>query len=149
MFNKIKNVTKKVLHYIDAYKWCFKYKIPRFYIKNNELHVLGTVNLKDSNLEYLPFKFNSVSGDFIVPTTLKSLKNSPTVVGGDLIIKNNKYLKSLKKSTTEVRGNFECLRCPSIRSFTYAPSIVYGNIIYDSIESSSYKGVIKGKFIKV
>lgn len=149
MLDKIKSVTKKLLHYVNIYRWCFTYKIPRFYIKNNEISVLGTVNLKDSGLEYLPFKFGNVSGDFIVPTTLKSLKNSPTTVCGDLVITNNKYLKSLKKSTTSVGGNFECLRCPNIKTFAYAPSIVYGNIIYDSIESSSYKGVIKGKFIKV
>ena len=149
MLDKIKSVTKKLLHYVNIYRWCFTYKISRFYIRNNEIFALGSIDLKDSGLEYLPFKFSFVSGDFIVPTTLKSLKNSPTTVGGNLFITNNKYLKSLKKSTTSVGGNFECLRCPNIKTFAYAPSMIYGNIFYDSIESSSFKGVLKGKFIKV
>lgn len=149
MFNKIKKLIKDLIYYITVYKWCFKYKITDFYIDKNGITVLGNVDLKHSNLVYLPFKFNYVSGNFIVPITLKSLKNSPTTVGGNLIIENNKYLKSLKRSSTIVEGNFECLRCPNIKTFMYAPSIVYGNILYDSIESSSFKGVIKGKFIKI
>ncbi len=95
--------------------FCEKYNI-RNYTTNDDLSIdvdddvdLDFDPFGDYNkLNYIPIKFNKVSGYFSCSdNNLKSLKNSPIYVGGSFYCDNN-MLTSLEYSPDYVRYDFIC-----------------------------------------
>jgi len=88
---------------------CRKYGIENYTINDDlSINVDGEVYLVYKRLEYLPLKFNYVSGTFICSSNkLKSLEGCPQTVSGSFYCFNNK-LESLEGSPQTVNGNFLC-----------------------------------------
>jgi hypothetical protein len=88
---------------------CKRYGIEDYTINDNlSIDVDGDVRLDSKNLEYLPLRFNYVSGGFsCCRNILVSLEGSPQTVGGDFDCQGNE-LKTLEGSPQTVGTNFEC-----------------------------------------
>jgi hypothetical protein len=88
---------------------CIKYKIENYTINDDlSIDVDGDVSLKGGVLEYLPLKFNYVSGYFNCSfNKLKTLEGSPQTVGGYFMCYYNK-LKTLEGSPQTVGHDFDC-----------------------------------------
>jgi hypothetical protein len=88
---------------------CDKYGIENYTINDDlSIDVDGGVGLYSKNLEYLPLKFNYVSGYFdCYGNKLKTLEGCPQTVGGYFYCTNN-GLKTLKGSPQTVGGYFDC-----------------------------------------
>ena len=88
---------------------CEKYKIKNYTINDDlSIEVDGDVHLVEKELEYLPLKFNYVSGNFYCHhNKLKSLEGSPQTVEGDFKCSSN-GLKSLESCPQTVGGRFNC-----------------------------------------
>jgi len=88
---------------------CDKYGIENYTINDDlSIDVDGGVGLYSKNLEYLPLKFNYVSGYFdCYGNKLKTLEGCPQTVGGYFYCTNN-GLKTLKGSPKTVGGGFYC-----------------------------------------
>ncbi len=68
--------------------------------------VFTNVEISNMGLEEIPIKFGRVDGDFNCQNNqLKSLVNSPDIVGGNFDCSNNK-LTTLKHSPSRVEGSF-------------------------------------------
>jgi hypothetical protein len=127
---------------------CEKYKIEKYSINDDlSIDVDGDVYLDSQSLEYLPLKFNYVSGNFNCfvnklktlegsPQTvsrhfdcsdndLETLKGSPQTVGGYFDCANNK-LVSLKGCPQTVGGHFNCYE-NELKDLEYIPE-VSGNV---------------------
>ena len=88
---------------------CERYRIKNYTINDDlSIDVDGDVNLSYGNLEYLPLKFNYVSGNFYCNNNaLESLEGSPQTVGGGFQCSQNE-LKTLEGCPQTVNGNFLC-----------------------------------------
>jgi len=88
---------------------CKKYKIIDYTINDDlSIDVDGGVYLNRRYLEYLPLKFNYVSGNFYCHhNKLKSLEGSPQTVEGDFKCYFNK-LKTLEGCPQTISGSFNC-----------------------------------------
>jgi hypothetical protein len=88
---------------------CKKYDIENYTINDDlSIDVDGSVYLEKEKLEYLPLKFNYVSGDFsCYDNKLKSLEGCPQTVGGRFNCYFNE-LVSLEGSPQTVDGDFDC-----------------------------------------
>ena len=88
---------------------CEKYDIRKYTINDDlSIDVDGDVNLKGEGLEYLPLKFNYVSGYFGCSyNDLVSLKGSPQTVSGDFYCNSN-ILETFEGSPKVVGGDFMC-----------------------------------------
>ena len=134
---------------------CNRYRINNYTINDDlSIDVNDNVRLYDEGLEYLPLKFNYVSGYFFCsdnelktlegcPQTvggrfncyfneLVSLEGSPQTVNGDFNCFNNK-LESLEGSPQTVGGHFNC-SFNKLTDLEYFPEvngsvIIYGNIV--------------------
>ena len=134
---------------------CEKYEIENYTINDDlSIGVDGSVYLEKEKLEYLPLKFNYVSGDFSCydnklkqlegcPQTvggrfncyfneLVSLEGSPQTVNGDFNCFNNK-LESLEGSPKTINGDFDC-SYNKLTDLEYFPEVngsvtIYGNIV--------------------
>jgi hypothetical protein len=127
---------------------CRKYDIRNYSINDDlSIDISGGVFLDRKKLEYLPVRFNYVSGDFTCcgnglrslegcPQTvdshfycydneLKTLEGSPLTVGGDFSCSWND-LKTLKGCPSVVNGNFNCFG-NELKSLEGCPSVVNGN----------------------
>jgi len=112
---------------------CNRYRINNYTINDDlSIDVEGHVNLAYKNLEYLPLRFNYVSGDFsCYDNKLKTLEGCPQTVSGSFDCSNNK-LESLEGCPQTVDGNFDCYRNKLI-TLEGSPSVVNGNLIcYDN-----------------
>jgi hypothetical protein len=88
---------------------CDKYKIKN-YTTNDDLSidVDSDVYLGDKDLEYLPLKFNYVSGDFNCSfNKLKTLEGCPQTLEKSFFCNNNK-LESLEGCPQIVNDDFDC-----------------------------------------
>jgi hypothetical protein len=88
---------------------CEKCEIENYTINDDlSIDIDGNVNLYYRRLEYLPLKFNYVSGYFGCPENqLETLEGCPQRVGGDFSCIHNE-LKTLKGSPQTVGGYFDC-----------------------------------------
>ena len=88
---------------------CNIYEIKNYTINDDlSIDVDGDIGITFQNLEYLPIKFNYVSGVFVCFfNELVSLKGSPKTVGGYFDCSYNN-LKTLEESPKTVGGNFGC-----------------------------------------
>jgi hypothetical protein len=114
---------------------CEEYKIKN-YTTNDDLSidVDSDVYLGDKDLEYLPLKFNYVSGDFNCSyNELKTLEGCPQSVSGSFDCANNK-LVSLKGSPQTIGGFFGCVnnKLSDLEHFPEVSGNVYikGNTVY-------------------
>jgi len=84
---------------------CERYRIKNYTINDDlSIDVNDNVRLCDEGLEYLPLKFNYVSGYFFCSDNeLKTLEGCPQTVGGTFYCPNNE-LKDLE-NFPEVSGN--------------------------------------------
>ena len=129
---------------------CNRYEIENYTINDDlSIDVEGHVNLAYKNLEYLPLRFNYVSGDFsCYDNKLKTLEGCPQTVSGSFDCSNNK-LESLEGCPQTVDGNFDCYRNKLI-TLEGSPSVVNGNLICYVNELETLEGspkTINGNFL--
>ena len=129
---------------------CNRYRINNYTINDDlSIDVEGHVNLAYKNLEYLPLRFNYVSGDFsCYDNKLKTLEGCPQTVSGSFDCSNNK-LESLEGCPQTVDGNFDCYRNKLI-TLEGSPSVVNGNLICYVNELETLEGspkTINGNFL--
>ena len=112
-----------------------KYGIENYTINDDlSIDVDGDVNLSYGNLEYLPLKFNYVSGNFYCNNNaLESLEGSPQTVGGGFQCSQNE-LKTLEGCPQTVNGNFLCFG-NELKDLEYFPEVsgnvyIKGNTVY-------------------
>ena len=77
---------------------------------NNDLfvNIFGNLNLPYLDLEYLPFKFNVIKGDFFCNhNKLKSFNNFPEIIEGNLYCYNN-YFYNFNEIPKIILGNLDC-----------------------------------------
>jgi hypothetical protein len=108
-------------------KVCKRYRIENYTINDDlSIDVDGDVSLTSNGLEYLPLKFNYVSGSFYCyKNELKSLKGSPKTVGGHFYCHSNK-LKTLEGCPQTVDGFFDCSH-NELKTLEGSPQTVGGN----------------------
>ena len=108
---------------------CERYRIKNYTINDDlSIDVDGDVNLSYGNLEYLPLKFNYVSGNFVCSDNkLKTLEGSPQTVGGYFSCYNNS-LKTLEGCPQTVGGRFNCY-FNELVSLEGSPQTVNGNFL--------------------
>jgi hypothetical protein len=128
---------------------CEKYEIENYTINDDlSIDVDGDVRLDSKNLEYLPLRFNYVSGGFYCRRNiLVSLEGSPQTVGGDFDCQGN-GLKTLKGCPQTVGGNFSC-SWNDLKTLKGCPSVVNGNFNCFGNELKSLEGcpsVVNGNF---
>lgn len=111
----------------DIIQLCKFYKIHNFTINDdNSLDVQGSVDLKSNGLKEIPFKFNSVSGDFNCSRNkLTSLKGSPINVGGDFCCFSNNLI-DLTESPSKIYGDFYAYHNP-LKTLLGSPRKLIGN----------------------
>ncbi len=86
----MKNILKK--DKIDEiHAWCDEVSIWNYSINTDgSIDVDGDVELRKLNLDFIPYKFNIVHGNFSVEfNSLKDLHNSPNIVHGNFLANNN------------------------------------------------------------
>jgi len=119
---------------------CKRYEIKNYTINDDlSIDVDGDVNLKGEGLEYLPLKFNYVSGYFGCSyNDLVSLKGSPQTVSGDFYC-NSSGLKTLEGCPQTVGGDFNCYS-NELKSLEGSPQTVGGNLKCQFNELKTLKG---------
>jgi hypothetical protein len=119
---------------------CEKYKIKNYTINDDlSIEVDGNVHLVEKELEYLPLKFNYVSGSFYCyKNELKSLKGCPQTVGTNFECSYNK-LKTLEGCPQTVGGYFDCFG-NELKSLEGCPQTVFGYFNCGGNELKSLKG---------
>ena len=93
----------------DIKSICKKYGIENYTINDDgSIDVDGDVNLYESGLSKIPFKFRNVSGYFYCSyNKITSLEGYPTSVGGHFNCSNNQ-ITSLEGCPESVGGDFIC-----------------------------------------
>ncbi len=104
--------------------FCTKNKILDYSINQDKISVDGNVDLSFLEVEEVPYEFEEVSGDFICPKSIKSLKNTPRVCGS-FFVKDCFNLKSLEGSPEEF-FNYDCSGC-TFQQFDRCPQKVEGS----------------------
>jgi len=106
---------------------CNIYEIKNYTINDDlSIDVDGDIGITFQNLEYLPIKFNYVSGVFVCFfNELVSLKGSPKTVGGYFDCSYND-LKTLEESPQTVNGDFNC-HSNLLKTLEGSPKTVGGN----------------------
>jgi len=106
---------------------CKKYKIIDYTINDDlSIDVDGNVRLASIDLEYLPLRFNYVSGSFYCyKNELKTLEGGPQTVGGNFQCYYNS-LETLKGCPQTVDGDFDCNR-NKLKTLEGGPQTVGGN----------------------
>lgn len=94
----------------DIHEFCVDYDISEYTLNpDGSIDVQQNVEIDDlpHNMEMLPFKFNTVQGDFkVTDTHLTSLVNFPKVVMGDVDVSDNE-LTSLEGCPEFINGDFD------------------------------------------
>jgi hypothetical protein len=105
---------------------CEKYSIENYTINGDlSIDVDDNVHLGFKMLEYLPLRFNYVSGGFdCYENKLISLEGSPQILDGSFLCYENE-LKSLEGSPSVVNGNFICYE-NELESLEGCPQTVNG-----------------------
>jgi hypothetical protein len=113
---------------------CERHRIKNYTINDDlSIDVDGDVYLVDKGLEYLPLKFNYVSGDFdCFGNELKSLEGCPQTVFGYFNCGGNE-LKSLEGCPQTVSGNFYC-NSNILETFEGSPKVVGGDFMCNNNE---------------
>jgi len=119
---------------------CEKYEIENYTINDDlSIDIDGNVNLYYRRLEYLPLKFNYVSGYFGCPENqLETLEGCPQRVGGSFDCDYNQ-LETLKGSPQTVGGYFNCYR-NELKTLEGSPQTVYGGFNCDDNVLTSLEG---------
>ena len=112
------------------------------------VNVKGTVNLKSLSLEYLPFRFNIVDGDFhcSMNKELKSVEGAPKWVKGTA---NFEHCWSLKNLDPLALMGFQCdghvsfSHCKELERISETGSFLYTGtmILSDCVKLESVKGL--------
>ena len=106
------NGIKKHTNNAEIVAWCEEMSIKNYTINSQgEIDVNGSVNLNNTDIKELPYKFGTVTGLFNV---------------GD-----NQNLISLKNCPDKVNKYFRCSYCPKLESLEGCPKVV-GEVFYCS-----------------
>jgi len=119
---------------------CKRYEIKNYTINDDlSIDVNGGVELYGEGLEYLPLKFNYVSGVFYCSyNKLKSLEGSPKTLNGRFSCSNNN-LESLEGSPQTVGGDFKC-SSNGLKSLEGSPRTINGRFSCSNNELKTLKG---------
>ena len=128
---------------------CEKYEIENYTINDDlSIDVDDNVHLGFKMLEYLPLKFNYVSGGFgCYENKLISLEGSPQILDGSFLCFENE-LKSLEGSPSVVNGNFICSN-NELKSLKGCPQTVSGSFFCNDNELKTLEGcpqTVSGSF---
>lgn len=126
-----------------------KYEIKNYTINSDgTIDVDGSVDITNCRLNFCPFKFGTVNGDFIISSNrLISLKGCPYEVIGEFQCDENN-LTSLEGMPSEIHGDFYCYDNDDLKELDSVSNIegyIYCN---DDIDISKFSGYCKGFFIK-
>jgi hypothetical protein len=121
--NKTTKVDNDFLnHFFDSQRNVRFYKI----LDNGKIEVSGSIYVSGMNLKSMPFKFYSVTGDFIWrDSDLDTLEGSPEKVGKSFIV-DNTNLFNLIGGPTYVGENYNCSHCV-INSLEGSPKTIHGD----------------------
>ena len=124
----------------EVIKACNRYGIGNYTINDDlSIDVDGDVGLNFKRLEYLPLRFNYVSGGFSCRRNiLVSLEGSPQTVGRDFFCYENE-LKTLEGCPQTVDGNFYC-EYNKLKTLEGCPQTVGGDFGCSLNELKSLKG---------
>ena len=117
--NEVWGGVKKHTNNAEIETWCKEMGIQNYTINSKgEIDVDTSVNLRNKNLEELPYKFGKVTGFFSLTSNpnLISLKNCPNHVSKFFSCDDCKKLDSLEGAPQKVWVDFFCRRCK--REFT-------------------------------
>jgi hypothetical protein len=119
---------------------CKRYEIKNYTINDDlSIDVNGDVELYGEGLEYLPLKFNYVSGGFSCSyNKLKTLEGSPQTVGEDFHCSGNE-LKTLEGCPQTVDGVFDCYS-NELKSLEGSPRTINGRFSCYNNELKTLKG---------
>jgi hypothetical protein len=93
---------------IDMIKWLHSMGVYDYDICDGVVHVVGDVDIYNSELTRIPVQFGYVSGNFHCShNKLTSLEGCPSEVGGGFYCSFNN-LTSLEGGPSEVGGDFYC-----------------------------------------
>lgn len=107
--------------------------------KDYTVDVNGNVSIFSKTLEECPVEFNTINGNFIWHyANLKSLKNFPKIIKGNLTIASNKLTTLENSPVTKVDGVFNC-SSNKLKNLNGSPGSV-GGIICISCELESIEG---------
>ena len=108
---------------------CERHRIKNYTINDDlSIDVEGHVNLAYKNLEYLPLRFNYVSGDFsCYDNKLKTLEGCPQTVSGSFDCYRNKLI-TLEGSPSVVNGNLICY-VNELETLEGSPKTINGNFL--------------------
>jgi hypothetical protein len=129
---------------------CKKYEINNYTINDDlSIDVDDFVDLSQTGLEYIPLRFNYVSGGFrCSQNELKSLEGCPQTVGGGFYCFNNK-LETLKGCPQTVNSNFYCSN-NKLESLEGCPQTVNGGFYCFNNKLETLKGcpqTVNGDFL--
>ena len=142
--------------------------------KSVSLHTdLNIDPVHGQSLKRLPVKFKEIDGDvwinnckletliglpevvenlYLINTFVKDLKFAPKTFYGDLVINNNRNLKSLAGCPTEVPGDFSCCDNHELESLVGGPTTVGKSYKIDTCNSlKSIEGIAEtiGKHLSI
>ena len=111
---------------------------------------VGSINLDNANLNFLPFSGIHITGNFSCKSNvLTSLEGAPAYVGESFDCSDN-LLQNLYFSPTAVGGDFACQDMPTLTSIEGICSTINRNlVIIETAITSLYKGptAVSGNFI--
>ena len=110
---------------------------------DGSIDVVGYVDLNQTNLTKIPFKFRHVSDGFRCSNNyLTSLEGAPITVGGIFDCGHN-HLTSLEGAPNSVGGNFNCDHNNNLTSLNGAPITVNGDFYCHGIPNLPYSELFK------
>ena len=122
----------------EVIKACNRYGIGNYTINDDlSIDVDGDVGLNFKRLEYLPLRFNYVSGGFSCRRNiLVSLEGCPQTVGRNFFCYDNE-LKTLEGCPQTVGGDFDCYN-NKLKDLEHFPEVggdiyVDGNMVYNLV----------------
>jgi hypothetical protein len=128
---------------------CNKYGIDNYTINDDlSIDVDDGFDLGGEDLEYLPLKFNYVSGEFrCYYNGLKSLEGCPQTVGGGFYCYGNQ-LKTLEGCPQTVGGDFDCSH-NELKTLEGCPQTVSGvfDCSYNKLTDLEYFPEVNGDVI--
>lgn len=125
IINSDKNDTDNnyIVEFFDKQKNVRKFKIN----KDSSVDVYGDIDISNWKLFELPFKFNTVEGDFIsFNNSFINLENFPKHVMGNFNVRRN-CLNDLYGGPTYVGENYDCSD-NFINSLEHMPKRIFGNL---------------------
>lgn len=109
---------------------------------NGKLNIHTSVHLVDQDYKQLPLPFGKIDGDFeVVMPTLKTFKNFPNEVGGNLIVMHTD-IENCDELDVKVHGNIYMVKSKKLKNFRKISKHI--KLVDDSVTVDLDKDTIGG-----